>query len=422
MSGPFRTAIAGALAMIGAATAAWAQTATTPAERAVSAARTAVATDPARPDAHAQLALALGRRARETGDPVHYDRANEALARALTLEPDHFEALKIRAWVLLGRHEFAKALELAAALNKRAPDDVFVYALLTDAHVELGNYPEAEQAAQALLDFRPGAVIALTRAAHLRELFGDADGARELLQQAFHRTPPAETEDRAWILTQLAHLELASSQPERAAMLVEHALQLFPGYHYALAQLGRVRSMEGHHADAAEAYRRRYEAAPHPENLYELGVALQAAGRDAEAERAFTAFERQARAEAEGVDNANRELIFYYADHARRPADALRIARLESARRSNVATLDALAWALHASGDHAAARRAIDRALAVGIRDAEILFRAGAIAAKTGDPETARRHLRQSLDTSPRSPVAEAARRLLSSLNESTPR
>ena len=421
MNGRFRTAVAGALATIGAATAAWAQTAT-PAERAVSAARTAVATYPARPDAHAQLALALGRRARETGDPAHYDRADEALARALALEPDHFDALKIRAWVLLGRHEFAKALELAAALNKRAPDDVFVYALLTDAHVELGSYLEAEKAAQALLDFRPGAVIALTRAAQLRELFGDADGARELLQQAFHRTPPAETEDRAWMLTQLAHLELASSQAERAATLVEHAMQLFPGYHYALAQLGRARSMQGRHADAVDAYRKRYAAAPHPENLYELAVALKAAGRQAEAERAFADFERQALGESDGVDNANRELIFYYADHGARPGDALRIARLESARRSNVATLDALAWALHVSGEHAAARTAIDRALAVGIRDAEILFRAGAITARTGDRGTARRHLRQSLDISPRSPVAEAARQLLSSLNESTPR
>ncbi len=56
------------------------------------------------------------------------------------LAPDNFDALKVQAWLLLGRHEFGKALELATTLNKRTPDDITVYGYLADANAELGNY------------------------------------------------------------------------------------------------------------------------------------------------------------------------------------------------------------------------------------------------------------------------------------------
>ena len=45
------------------------------------------------------------------------------------------------------------------------------------------------------------------------------------------------------------------------------------------------------------------------------------AGRPA----AFARFEKEALRESAGPDNANRELVFYYVDHARRPAEALRL-------------------------------------------------------------------------------------------------
>ena len=51
----------------------------------------------------------------------------------------------------------------AQALNKRAPDDLLVYGLLGDAHLELGEYPEAEEALQWMMNLRPGNVAGLTR-------------------------------------------------------------------------------------------------------------------------------------------------------------------------------------------------------------------------------------------------------------------
>lgn len=343
-----------------------------PAEQHVARAEQAIARAPSRPEAYSELALALSRRARETSDPAFYARALEAADKALALAPDDFGALKARAWALLGRHEFAAALELARALNARAPDDVMVYGLLTDAYVELGRYAEAEKACQWMLDLRPANVPAMTRAAYLRELFGDVEGALALMRESLEQTSPSETEDRAWMLTQAGHLHLLAGRLEEAGRTVEQALAAFPGYHYALGTLARVRAAQGRHAEAVALLRQRQATAAHPENLYELAEALGRAGDRAEARRAFAAFEKAARAESAGADNANRELIFYYVDHRRRPAEALRIAEGEVARRRDVYTLDAYAWALAANGRLADARRAMDEALAVGVRDPRI--------------------------------------------------
>ena len=350
----------------------------TPAEERIRAAERAVGMKPT-PDAYNQLALAYARRARETADPNYYARAEEAIESSLRLAPDNFEALKMRAWVLLGKHEFVAARELARMLNKRMPDDLMVYGYLTDANVELGDYQEAEEACQWMLDLRPGNIPAFTRAAYLRELFGDLEGAIELMSKAYDRSPPYEVEDRAWLLTQLGHLARQAGRLGEAEQVLTEALKLFPNYHYALGELGRVRTAQGKHAQAAALLKQRYDAAPHPENLYELARALDKAGRRAEAKAAYATFEKQARAESEGWDNANRELIFYYTDVAKRPVEALTIATREFARRQDVYTLHAYAWALYANGDRAKARSVMQRALDVGVVDPEIRAHAKAI-------------------------------------------
>lgn len=387
-----------------------------PAEQKIAAARKVVERSPADVSAYNDLALAHARRARETGDPSHYDRAREAVAKALELAPGDFTAQRTEVWLLLGKHEFARALERAKALNKMMPDDVMVYGFLTDAHVELGHYKEAEESAQWMLDLRPGNVPAYTRAEYLRELFGDIEGALELMEKAYGRTPATETEDRAWTLTQMAHLHLQAGKLENAEFLLNEALRLFPAYHYALANLAKVRQGQGRHLEAVELLRRRYAAAPHPENLYELAAALARAGRAREASTAFARFEREAVAESQRADNANHELVFYYTDYAHRPADALRIATLEVERRRDAYTLDAYAWALNARGRHAEARRQIETALAVGVRDPRILYHAGEIALRQGDRAAAIRYFRASLDQSGRSEVARAAREALAGL------
>ena len=358
-----------------------------PAERSVANANKAIAAKPREYGPYNQLAIALSRRARETSDPTFYAAAEDALKRSFELSPGNLEAEKIRVWLALGRHEFPDALKAAQALQEKAPNDVLVYGFLVDANAEFGNYAEAENAAQRMLDLHPGNLPALTRAAYLRELFGDIDGAFELMDMAYQATPVAETEDRAWIVTQMAHLKMAAGDTQAAGRLLQQALQLFPRYHYALSNLAKIRQMQGRFTEAIRLLQQLYAEAPHAENLYLLAEGFEKAGQTEDAQAAFAEFERKSLKEAVMKDNSSRELVFYYADHANEPAKALEIAQQERAWRHDVYTLDAYAWALHVNRRDQEARKQIETALAVGLRDFKLFQHAAVIAASLGDQQ-----------------------------------
>jgi tetratricopeptide (TPR) repeat protein len=386
-----------------------------PAERSMAQASRLVEKNPKNFEAYNALALALSRRARETSDVIFYARAAETLRKSFEISPGNFDGERIRVWLLLGKHEFAAAREAARKLNQKMPDDVMVYGFLTDANIELGNYKEAEDSAQLMLDLRPGNLPGLTRAAYLRELFGDLDGSVELMTMAYQSTPPSETEDRAWILSQIGHLQLMSGKIAEADNTLQQALALFPGYHYALGNLAKVRIEQNRYEDAVKVLEQRYDAAQHAENLYDLAEALELAGHRDQAKKAFAEFETKSRLESVRADNSNRELIYYYADHAHLPAKALEVAQAEYARRHDVFTLDAYAWALHVNGRDTEARTQITAALAVGIRDSKVLRHAGEIALSTGDRAAAERYLLDSMKMN--APGSSQARELLASLS-----
>jgi tetratricopeptide (TPR) repeat protein len=369
-----------------------------PAERSMAQARKLIEKNPNDFEAYNTLALALARRARETSDVNFYTQGEDALHKSFAISPDNFDGQRIWVWLFLGKHEFAAALEAAKTLSQKMPDDVMLYGFLTDANVELGNYKEAEIAAQWMLDLRAGNMPGLTRAAYLRELFGDIDGSLELMNTAYQSTPPTEVEDGAWIVTQMAHLNLAIGKIEEAETLSRQALDMFPNYHYALGNLAKVRIRQKRYDEAVELLRQRYQAAPHAENLFDLAQALHLAGHQKEARRAFAEFEQKSLLETNRADNSNHELIFYYADYANQPAKALEVARREYARRHDVFTLDCYAWALHVNGQNAEAIKQISTALALGIRDAKLFWHAGEIELAAGDRAAAERYLRQSAE------------------------
>lgn len=345
---------------------------TSPAERAIASTTTLVTRTPGDAGAHSRLAMAYARRARETADPQFYALAMESVGQALDLSPNSYEALRAKAWTLLGMHEFSQAAAVAESLNKRAPDDVIVYGLMADAYVELGRYDEAVEATQWMLDLRPGNIPGLTRAAYIRELHGWIEGSIDMMRQAYDRTPYSETENRAWIQVHLGHLERSRGNFAAAQAHIDMALDQFPGYHYALAELGRLRTAQQLHEEAAKAYEARYAAAAHPENLFDWAEALLHAGRTEEANEMFGRFETAAVAESHSWDNANRELIAYYVEHADLPLDALKIARRDFERRKDVFTRASYAWALYHAGEADEAQKQMEQVLSRGVIDARI--------------------------------------------------
>jgi len=388
----------------------------TPAQQKISWAEAAIKAHPDKSQPYNDLALAYVQRVRETADPSYYLQAEATLQKSFQITPDNLEGQKARLMISLGRREFAQALSLAKTLNKKAPDDVLLYGFIADAAIGLGDYREAEEAAQWMLDMRPGNVPGLLRGAALRRLYGDAHGAKDFFSQAYQQMAPTQTEELAWTLTQMADLQLSTGDVDGAEQLLRSALQHFPSYYASLEELAKVQTARQHYSEAVELLRQRNQNFPTIASRFALAQALDRSGQTPEADGGYRDFVTNARPLIDASDNANEHLIFYYLGRGQNPTEALRIARLEIARRHDVNTLDAYAWALCSNAQYELAQKQIAAALAVGVREAQVFYHAGVITAKLHDAASAALYLGQSVELNPSSDSAAAAREALQQL------
>ncbi len=360
-----------------------------PSEQKIANARLAIDKNPQAPDGYTALSLALIQRVRETGNPAPFTAANEAIQTALRLSPDDFEAQRTQIILLLGMREFQHAYDAAKKLNRRVPDDVMTYGLLAEAEAALGKYADAEHAVQLMLDLRPDEPDALLHAAMLREMFGDLDGARDMLQSAYRRISQPDKEHVALVLARIAHLNVLLGQVSTAEVVCTRALDELPNYPAALNVMAEIRLAQGRDEQAIALYRQINAMSPSPVSLLSLAHALQHAGKTRQAAETLTAFETESRKRIDLADNANADLIQYEATKNRNVEEAVVLARKELARRRDVRTLDAVAVAFCAAGNCSEAKPLITEALAVNPHDSACLFHAAQIAAGLGDAKAA---------------------------------
>jgi tetratricopeptide (TPR) repeat protein len=382
-----------------------------PAELRIAGAQKVLQKQPNRYQTYNDLALAYIRRARETGDSSYFEQARLAIASSLQIEPKNFEAQQAQVNLLLVQHQYRPALEQARALNQRMPDAVMIWGYIAEAEAALGDYEQAEEAAQWMMNLRPGNVPAYLTGADLRQDWGDIDGAEEYLSKALQQTPPFENEETAWIMTRMAKLLRQSGRSDTAETLLQKALKTFPDYYLSLEELAEIRLAQHLYPEAVDLMEKRNRNFPNASSQLLAARAYEGAGRSADAAKMYAEFELEARSKISQPDNDDVELIAYYADYAHLPQEALRVARLEMEQSHNVWVLDAYAWALFANGRYAEAGEQMQKALAVGTRDSVLYYHAGAIEAAIGKKLEASRYLQQSLDFNPASEVSETARR-----------
>src|SRR4051812_10400179 len=97
--------------------------------------RAAVRAQPLHADGFTLLAATELQHVRETGDASAYDRAQQAVDRALQLRPGDQGALVQRAALRLSRHHFAAGLRDAGAAHRIDPTVLKPYGALVDAEV-----------------------------------------------------------------------------------------------------------------------------------------------------------------------------------------------------------------------------------------------------------------------------------------------
>jgi len=382
----------------------------TPAQQRIEAAKLQLKASPKKLQALNELAIAYIRRVRESADRKYLQDADAAIQQGLSVDAQDFQLQKTQVVLMLSRHEYVKAKERAEILNKQTPDDVMLYGYLAEADIALGDYEAAEASAQWMLNMRQNNVPGLLIGAELRTLYGDANGAIEFLNLAYSESSPLEVEDLAWIANKIAAIEISRGNIDAGAAMVTRAEELFPGYYVTLEDMSRVKLAQHHADEAVTLLKQATQVDSDPHVIYELAEAQRGAGDETGARASYAQFEKAAGAKAMQSDSATRDLIVMYARDASRAAEALQVAQREIGARHDVWTLDAYAWALYANGKFAEADTAIQKAIAVGVQDAEIFDHAGHIAEKLNRKEDAAKDFELSLRTNPLSTVASDAR------------
>jgi tetratricopeptide (TPR) repeat protein len=322
---------------------------------------------PDKADGYNQLASAYMQKARETADFSFNAHADAAITQSLTVEPDNYDGLKLRTKLQLTYHRFAEALETTHHIQTFRDDDHDVWGQMTDALVELGDYPAAVKAAQKMVDLRPDS-SAYARVSYLRSLHGDTQGAIEAMIAAAKAANPNDPEGVAWCHVQIGNELLNAGKLAEAEREFDTALLIFPNHSLALQGKARARVAAGDLRQAVAIYEREPNSADAAQALGDLYTRL---GQADSAKAAYQKFETLERENA-ALERSWRHMVNFWLDHDQNLGEALRLATTEYESRKDIFTCDSLAWALFKNGRIAEAKNVIKEALRTGSKDQRI--------------------------------------------------
>jgi tetratricopeptide (TPR) repeat protein len=334
------------------------------------------------------------RKARIATDPGFYLNVGACAAVALELEPAFVPAQELQGLVLMNDHAFAQARELASAILARDPENLVALGLLSDALLELGRYDEAARAAQRQMSARPG-MAAHARGSYLRWLRGDTRGAKLFIKDALMGRDARDPEPAAWTFVEAAAIYWHQADYDGADAIYAEALRWLPDYPAALVGRARVALAKRQPHAAIPLLERAERVRPLAETAWLLGDARELAG---DADGARQAYER---AVVQGRRGDRLLLALFFATKNRDIDEALRLIEAERAGRGGIYVDDTYAWVLYRAARHAEARRASERALRLGTRDARLLYHAGAIRLASGETASGRALVREALSLNP---------------------
>jgi tetratricopeptide (TPR) repeat protein len=364
-----------------------------------------ISATPTSDQAYVYLGELFAQKGRETGDITWYARADEAFRRSLELFSDNLAARAGLARNLVVLHRFADAVAEGTRILQADETAIGAVAIVGDASLELGDLDTAAAAFETLRRVQDGPTVDI-RFARLAFLRGQTDEAIRLAEQAAATALDinASAEEVAFHHYVAGEYRFSRGDVDGAETAYRAALEAFPSYYLAVAARGRIAYARGD-LDAAIGWLRSAIAiVPRVELIAYLGDlhAVRGGPTDAAAaEEQYAAVDFIASLGTAEAEVFNRELALFEASHGRNVAHALRLAEAELAERRDAYGYDAYAWALYANGRAAEALAPARTALALGTRDARLIYHLGMIEIAAGEVAAGQAHLREALALNP---------------------
>ena len=344
---------------------------------------------------------------RNTGNFNYYnDAALKCINAVLVKEPQNFEALTFKATVLLSQHRFTEGLAIAEQAQKLYPLNAYVYGLIIDGNVELGNYKTALEAADKMISIRPDN-RSYSRIAYLREIHGDIPGAMEAMKLAVDAGAVGD-ENTEWCRVQLGKLNEKLGKLMEAKMQYTIAANNRHNYPYALAGLARIATAEKDYGTALNFYLQADSLIPDhtfKEGLIEVynltGHTDKAAAIASEILDYMKQLSSDGKKDKDAGQNEDHEMAHAWMGVGNYDK-ALQYALAEyNSRPANIEVNETVAIVYYGKGEYAKAVPYIETALKTNCKNPELLCHAGLIYAKAGDKAKARMFLQEALKNNP---------------------
>ena len=349
-------------------------------------------------DSKSQLRLAALyiQEARVTGDYAYYDvAAMKYINDVLNLDSLNFNGLVFKSLIYMSQHHFADGLVVAHKAQQVNPYNAYVYGLLVDGNVEMGNYDSAVTYADRMVGVRPD-LTSYSRVSYLREIFGDYPGAIKAMQMAADAGGPGD-EHTEWTRFQLANLYQKTGNYNKADTLYQISLSMRPNYAYALSGVAQIAMANKDYSKAISLYEKADSVVDDYSIKEELVDAYQQSGQQAKADALSKQVIDKLNANSQAaVTNQNlghyadRELAYAYLK-IKDNDKALEHAMMEYNRRpKNIDVNETVAWCYYCKGEYAKAVPYINEALRTHSKNPVLISRAALIYYKSGNTQLAK--------------------------------
>jgi len=357
-----------------------------------------VKSDPMDSVAQNRLSWACILEMRQSGDLSYLERASQAARASLEAVPaaQNTGGLVALAMAQFESHNFRDALALGRKAMAIDPGNEGALATIGDAELELGDYQEADETYGKLKEHGEAPSV-IARLARLTEVRGDNQKAIALLQDA------VAGQNTEWYHIRLGEIFFRTGQFENAEREYAEAQKLAPEHFLVIEHFAELRAAQGKYPEAILLYEQVISKVPRPDYYQALGDVYIYMGKPNEAKPWYDkALAGYLKSVEQGNSHFLHHLAGFYSDSAENPVEAVRWARKDLEVRHSVYAHDALAWAYYKNGDFTGATNEITQALAMGTRDAHLLFHASMIFSRAGQLDRGGEFLKQALEVNPR--------------------
>ncbi len=340
--------------------------------------------DPGQVKPRLQLAVIYLSEARITGEhPYYYPAILTILNGVLAIDPKNFEATTFKSSVKMSQHQFAEARTIAQNALKINPDNAYVYGVLVDANVELGNYEEAVAMSDKMQMMKPS-LESYSRASYLREIYGDYPGSIAAMKLAVQAGLPG-SEPQCWSKNTLGHLYETTGQLALAEQQYAGILAMRPSYAFALRGQAQVLKARKKYPEALAMLEKAAKIMPEFSFHEEMAQIYALQGDSAKATRKYAEVVKMLGEDARSGHVVDLELCKLYTQTGQLDSASVYGLKEYQKRPKNIDVNHALAWVYFNQKNLAKAHEHMLLALRTGSKDPELLRQAGAVELAMGN-------------------------------------